>query len=264
MQLHFKELGRGEPLVMLHGLFGSGDNWLGVAPKLADSFRVLLPDLRNHGQSPHSDAMDYPLMAADLKRLLDGAGLAGVDLLGHSLGGKVAMQFALAFPKYVRRLVVVDMAPRRYTPEHEPIFEALLAMDLKTFESRREMEESLAPKFPDLALRRFLLKNIGRHEDGSFFWKMNLRGLHQNYLKLGELISSPAPFRKPALFLRGGKSKYVSAADETLIRQLFPEVRFETIAHARHWVHADAPDEFIGHVKRFLGAAAIESGAPAA
>ncbi len=252
MHLFFKELGAGEPLVMLHGLFGSGDNWLGVAPRFAKQFRVLLPDLRNHGQSPHHPAMSYPLLAGDLAEWLDSQNIATVSLLGHSLGGKVVMQLALQFPARVKKLVVVDISPRAYPPDHEKIFRALLALDLSQCRSRRQMEDALAPELPDLTLRRFLLKNIGRRPDGSWFWKMGLRELHENYPKLLEAVSGVTPFAKPALFLRGGKSGYLRAEDQALIHRLFPQAKIETVPGAGHWVHSEKPEEFVRLTIDFL------------
>ena len=245
MQLHFKQLGHGEPLVLLHGLFGSSDNWLGVAPKLAEKFHVFAPDLRNHGASPHSDEMDYPLMAADVEEFFSAHNLQNACVLGHSMGGKVAMQLALSFPARVKKLVIVDMAPRAYAPAHEQIFAALLALDLKFFATRSQIEDALAPKIPSLNLRRFLLKNLGRNDDGSFKWKMNLRGIAKNYPRLGEALTSQTPFAQPTQFIRGGKSDYVRATDEAEILKLFPHAIIETIATANHWVHADAPEEFV-------------------
>lgn len=255
MQLHFKELGRGEPLVMLHGLFGSSDNWMGVAPRLAGTFHVFALDLRNHGRSPHSDEMSYSLMAQDVTDLLDSLGLRDVFLLGHSMGGKTAMQLALQQPDRIRKLVVVDMAPRVYKPVHEPIFAALLGLNLESFHAIKEIEEALAPTIPGLALRRFLLKNVGRNPDGSLFWKMNLRGVSNNYPRLNEPLAAEAPFEKPALFLRGGQSNHVMRTDEPQIRDLFPNPEFQTIEGATHWVHADAPDEFVRRVSQFIGGA---------
>lgn len=252
MQLFFKEFGSGEPLVMLHGLFGSSDNFLGIAKNLATQFHVFLLDLRNHGNSPHSAEMNYSLMAEDVREFLDSQKIASANVLGHSLGGKVAMQFALQFPNRVEKLIVVDMSPRIYPPEHETIFRALLALDLEKFSSRTEMEFALEPEIPSLTLRRFLLKNPGRDSGGKFFWKMNLRGLAENYSKLREAISSENPFLKPALFVRGGKSKYIEIADESLIHEMFPKSEIETIADAGHWIHADKPAEFLRLVFNFL------------
>ena len=242
---------------MLHGLFGSSDNWLGVAPKLALNFRLFLLDLRNHGLSPHDDVMNYSAMAGDVAEFMDAQKLDRACLLGHSLGGKVAMQFALNFPARVEKLIVVDIAPRAYAPEHDKIFAALLALDLGKFKNRQEIEDALAPEIPDLALRRFLLKNLRSHGftgARAVEWKINLPELFKNYPNLCEAITSQAPFSKPALFLRGGQSNYVSETDAPLIHNLFPAAKTETIDHARHWVHADAPEEFVRCVSAFLSA----------
>ena len=252
MPLHFKQLGHGEPLVLLHGLFGSGDNWFGVAPKLAEKFHVLIPDLRNHGHSPHHAEMDYPLMATDVDKFFAAQKIESAHVIGHSMGGKVAMQFALDFPARVKKLVVVDMAPRAYARVHDKIFAALLAVDLPAFQTRQQIEEVLASEIPSLNLRRFLLKNLGRNEHGKFVWKMNLRGVAENYSRLGEVLSAKNQFDKPALFIRGGKSDYINAADETEIRRRFPAAQVATIAAANHWVHADAPEEFLKLVLDFL------------
>jgi len=252
MQLHFKQLGHGEPLVLLHGLFGSGDNWFGVAPKLAEKFHIFAPDLRNHGHSPHHAEMDYPLMAADMEEFFVARKIESACIIGHSMGGKVAMQFALDFPARVKKLVVVDMAPRAYARAHDQIFAALLAVDLKLFQTRAEIEGALESKIPSLNLRRFLLKNLGRDEHGKFIWKMNLRGVAENYSRLGEILSPQDHFHKPALFIRGGQSDYINAADEMEISRLFPAAKIQTIAAANHWVHADEPEEFVRLVLDFL------------
>ncbi len=252
MQLHFKQLGQGEPLVLLHGLFGSADNWFGVAPKLAEKFRVIALDLRNHGHSPHHAEMDYPLMAADVEKFFTAQKIENVCVIGHSMGGKVAMQFALDFPARVKKLVVVDMAPRAYQRTHEPIFAALLAVNLKSFQTRQEIETALESEIPSLNLRRFLLKNLGRDEQGNFFWKMNLRGVAENYSRLGEVLAPKNPFTGPTLFIRGGKSDYINAGDEPEIRRFFPVAKIQTIASANHWVHADAPEEFVRLALDFL------------
>ena len=252
MRLHFKSLGHGPPLVMLHGLFGSGDNWLAVAPKLARQFRVFLLDLRNHGASPHNPEMNFSVMAADIAEFFDDQKLAAANLLGHSLGGKVAMQFAFDFPARVEKLVVVDIAPRAYPHEHDAIFAALLALDLRKYRSRKEVEDALAPALPDLALRQFLLKNLKLVSSSVFEWRIPLNAIFENYPKLCRALTANEPFSKPVLFIRGGESPYITDTDAPLIHQLFPHVKIETIFQARHWVHADAPDEFVRLVSEFL------------
>ena len=252
MLLHFKQLGHGEPLVLLHGLFGSSDNWFGVALKLAEKFHVFVLDLRNHGHSPHYAEMDYRLMAADVEKFFVTHKLENASVIGHSMGGKVAMQFALSHPARVKKLVVVDMAPRAYAPAHDKILAALLALDLKAFPTRTEIEVALAAEIPSLNLRRFLLKNLGRNDDGSFQWKMNLRAVAENYPSLGEALSVAIPFTNPTQFIRGGKSDYIRAEDEAEIHHLFPSAKIETIRGAGHWVHADKPEEFVRRVLDFL------------
>jgi esterase len=252
VQLHFKESGQGGAVILLHGLFGSSDNWYSIAKRLAESFHVFTVDQRNHGRSPHSAEMNYPLMAGDLNEFMTTRGIETVFVIGHSMGGKTAMQFALQFPERAEKLVVSDMAPRAYAPEHDKIFAALLALDLKSFSTRQAIEDALASEIPNLNLRRFLLKNLGRNSAGEFFWKMNLRGLRENYPQLGNAISASVPFTKPTLFIRGEKSDYIGAADEPLIRELFPQAEIQTIAGAGHWVHADKPEEFLKRVVKFL------------
>lgn len=252
MQLHFKEYGRGRPVILLHGLFGASDNWHPVATRLAERFHVFAPDQRNHGQSPHSAEMNFSLMAGDVDEFMAARGLPAARVVGHSMGGKTAMQLALEFPARVEKLVVADMAPRQYAPSHDKIFAALLALDLAVYESRTPMEAALADPIPNLVLRRFLLKNLGRDAAGRFFWKINLPGLANNYPNLCEPVFAPRPFTKPALFIRGGKSDYLQARDEPRIRELFPQSQIQTIAGAGHWVHADATDEFVRRLLDFL------------
>jgi pimeloyl-ACP methyl ester carboxylesterase len=252
MQLHFKESGQGRAVILLHGLFGSADNWHPIALRLAEKFHVFALDHRNHGQSPHSAEMNYPLMAGDVNRFMAARGLERALVIGHSMGGKTAMQLALQFPDRVEKLVVADMAPRAYAPAHDKIFAALLALDLPAFQTRQQIEDALAPEIPNLVLRRFLLKNLGRNPDGKFFWKINLRGLAENYLQLGEPVAAAAPFTKPTLFIRGGKSRYILPSDEPHIRELFPAAQIQSIAGASHWIHADQPEEFVRLVLDFL------------
>jgi pimeloyl-ACP methyl ester carboxylesterase len=253
MQLHFKTFGTGRPLVILHGLFGDGDNWHGVATRLADRFRVLVPDLRNHGRSPHSAEMSYPAMAGDVAELLAAQGLTAADVLGHSLGGKVAMQLALTRPGLVQKLIVADMAPRAYPPLHLEILAALQALDVGSFTSRPEIEAVLAGAVPSQRLRRFLLKNLARNAGGTFEWRMNVTALADSYPHLLAAVTGPQPYAGPALFIRGGRSEYVQPADEPLILELFPRAEFRTIANAGHWVHTDAPEEFLRLTREFLG-----------
>jgi pimeloyl-ACP methyl ester carboxylesterase len=254
MQLHFESYGQGQgpPLIILHGLFGSLENWHSISSNLAANFRVLAVDQRNHGRSPHTAEMSFQLMAEDLRELLAAERLGPVNLLGHSMGGKTAMLFALDDPDLVEKLIVVDMAPRAYPPHHREILNALLSLDLRSFKTRAEMESQLAPSIPDLAVRQFLLKNVKRDQAGIFYWQMNLAAIEANYHQLSEEIARPRSFDKPALFIRGERSDYIRDEDMTSIRKLFPQSKLCDIAAAGHWVHAEKPDAFLRKVREFL------------
>jgi pimeloyl-ACP methyl ester carboxylesterase len=252
MRLHYREQGRGPALVILHGLFGSLDNWAFVSQRLAKHFRVFSIDQRNHGESPHAAEMNYSVMADDLREFLEQHELPIAHVLGHSLGGKVAMQFALQYPERVDRLIVADMAPRGYERRHDTIFNALLGLNLESFQTRTSIETALAPQLPDLAVRRFLLKGLTRNEAGKLEWKFNLRTLHESYGALTSAIELNAVFEKSALFIRGGRSDYIREEDSADIHRLFPLAKIVTLPTASHWLHADAPEEFLRITEDYL------------
>jgi len=252
MQLHFQNYGQGQPLIILHGLFGSLDNWHSINQKFGAEFQVFAIDQRNHGRSPHAAQMSYELMAADLKEFVTAQRLRQISLLGHSMGGKTAMTFALNYPDLAEKLIVVDIAPRAYPPYHAEILKALLSLDLSSFTNREEMDLQLAGPIPELTVRRFLLKNVKRAPDGAFYWQLNLAGINENYARLNEAIWSARSFKKPALFIRGERSDYIPRQDLQPIRELFPHAEFCEIAGAGHWVHADAPEPFLRKVREFL------------
>ena len=254
MQLNYKTYGDGFPLVILHGLFGNLDNWSTIARRWAEDYRVILVDLRNHGRSPHADEMTYPLMAEDLAAFLEEQGVDRCHLLGHSMGGKVAMQTALSYPTLVEKLVVVDMAPRPYGRGHDDVFAALHALDPANLQDRREAEEQMKPHMEDAGVRMFLLKNLARDGEEGFRWRMNLQVLDRDYENLIAPVGTLGQdFPRPALFVRGGKSGYVKDEDIDGIRYLFPAATIKTVAGAGHWVHAEAPEELYGLVRDFLG-----------
>jgi len=252
MKLHCRIAGQGAPLILLHGLLGSLDNWQTPARRFARHFQVFAVDQRNHGHSPHGDPISFDAMAADVLEFMDAHGLAGAHLLGHSMGGKTAMQFALRHPERVRKLVVVDVAPRAYPPHHAPALAALLALDLRAFHRRDQLDAALAKSIEDPVVRRFLLKNAARDAAGAFRWKANLRGLWENHERLAAAVSGDIPFTKPALFVRGEKSDCIGEADLELIGRLFPRATVRTIAGAGHWVHADEPEALCETVLKFL------------
>lgn len=254
--LHAHVLGAGSrpPLLILHGLFGSGDNWLTLGRRFAQDRPVHLLDLRNHGRSFHSDVMSLEAMAEDLERYRLHHALGPVSLLGHSLGGKVAMHYALSRPQALSSLLVADIAPRAYAPRHQLIFEALQAADLR-LNSRAQLEAQLARYLDDVAVRRFLMKNAYRPEEPKtgFQWRFNLPVLARDYETLIGALHADQPFKGPVLFIRAERSDYVTAADEPLIKQYFPQAHIETLPHAGHWLHAEQPAEFYRKAMGLLG-----------
>jgi pimeloyl-ACP methyl ester carboxylesterase len=251
MELHFQSLGRGEPLIVLHGLFGSLDNWQHVARRLAARFEVLSLDQRNHGPSPHAAEMGYERMADDVRQFLDRRDIRTAHLLGHSMGGKTAMQFALLHPDRARTLAVVDIAPRAYAARHAGILEGLLALEPRRFATRRQMEEALAPSIPDLAVRQFLLKSVTRDANGVFDWRMGLREIQANYDRLSEGVRASEPFTGPALFVRGERSDYLREADLAAIQELFPRAVMRAVAGAGHWVQAENVEGLLQVLQEF-------------
>jgi esterase len=251
VKLAYREQGAGAvPVLLLHGLFGAGDNLGALARQIAVQRRVLMVDLRNHGQSPHAPTMTLAEMADDVRVLLDDLAIERVDLVGHSLGGKVAMQFALQHPARVRRLVVVDIAPVAYPRGHDAVFAALHAVDLATVQNRRDAEAMMAPVIAEPMLRQFLLKSLDRRDSG-FAWRFNLPALEVNY---EDLRAAPwgQSFRGPTLFVRGELSDYIAPMHESALFALFPGARIETIAGAGHWVHGENPALFNRLVEAFL------------
>lgn len=252
MLLNYRIYGEGEPVVILHGLFGTLENWNTQSRILSEKYRVVAVDLRNHGMSPHSDDFDYDVMVDDLCQLYDHLGLVSASCIGHSMGGKTAMNLALSHPEMVKRLMVVDIAPRAYRPGHQAIFEALLRLDLSAHSSRTSVSEALTLAVPDVAIRNFLLKNLVRDEVGRWRWKMNLAGIYRNYQKLNSAITSTRQYTGKTVFVRGGRSNYIRDEDMEEVRSLFPEAELLTVERAGHWVHAEAPEEFSVLVRDFL------------
>lgn len=251
MDLNFKTFGQGPPLVILHGLFGTLDNWQTLAKRWASDYTVYLVDQRNHGRSPHLDGMSYSLLAEDLAQFLDKEWIHECHLLGHSMGGKAAMQFAMDYPDQVDKLVVVDIAPKVYQAGHNEIFEALRSLDLTKLETRTQAANHLGDRIPQPAVVQFLLKNLSRVPAGGFAWKMNLEVLYRDYANILDSVTG-VPFEKPSLFVRGGQSHYVETDDLPLIQTLFPNAELATVASAGHWVHAQAPSELYQLVSSFL------------
>lgn len=242
----------GGPIVILHGLLGSGRNWTSIAKRLAQTHKVVTLDLRNHGASAWSGDMSYPLMAADVRSFIERTALGPVTLIGHSMGGKTAMRLALGAPSLIERLVVVDIAPVDYRHGFGAYVDAMRAIDVEALSSRGEVDDLLAANVSEPAVRAFLLQNLVRQEQG-FTWRPNLDGLGT---AMPALMSFPTEdrdyFAGPALFLAGVNSEYVKPSDRGAIERLFHQADIRTVADAGHWLHAEQPTAFMAHVQQFL------------
>jgi esterase len=251
LQLNYKKYGEGKPLIILHGFLGSLDNWHTLAGEWGkNGFEVYTIDLRNHGKSPHTEYHSIDLMVEDLKDFIQQQNLSTANLLGHSMGGKVVMKFALTYPNLVDKLIVADI----YKRGHDDVFEAILNVNLDAAQSRKEVEEAMKPFLGDFGTRQFILKGLDRGEDEKYRWKFNFETLYRDYTDVIQSISSNNPFKGNTLFIKGGLSLYIKETDIADIRKLFPNVRIQTIENAGHWLHADKPKEFFEAVKLFLTA----------
>jgi esterase len=267
LNLYFRKMGKGDPLIILHGMYGSSDNWHTVGKALAEKFEVYLVDQRNHGRSPHSPVLSYAILRDDLRDFLDVHDLWKVTILGHSMGGKTAIFFAAAFPHRIKKLIVVDISPRSYKNllkpsslvlSHLNIIQSLLSLDLEDIDSRTDADRKLAITISSKTVRQFLLKNLVRTKIGKFEWALNIKALQNGLPALMDGID-PKEVEEglritgfPVLFIRGGDSDYVLHEDEIFIKKLFPEASIITIPGAGHWVHAEKTEEFIKAVKEFL------------
>lgn len=252
MQLNYKVFGEGEPLIILHGLLGSLDNWQTLAKQYAEHFTVFIVDLRNHGKSPHSDEFSYDLMVEDLLNFCNENFIYRCHLLGHSMGGKVAMQFALSHGDYIEKLIVADIAPVTYDPGHNTIFEALRSIDLKTVQQRKEVDDILAQTIPQFGVRQFLMKGLTRDEHNAFIWKFNLDSLWKNYTKILGTFQTEDNFDGETLFIYGDQSDYIQEAYFAIIDKYFVNNEKVVIQGAGHWLHAENPKEFLGKTLSFL------------
>lgn len=253
MKLFFREYGTGQPLVILHGLFGSSDNWLTQAKLFSTSYKVYTVDQRNHGLSPHSDEFDYPSMVRDLAEFFDDHQIVNPILMGHSMGGKTVMNFALTHPDKVEKLIVVDISPRAYELEHHTLAKGLRAIPIQSITTRNQADEALSPYVPEPDVRQFLLKNLQRRAEGGFSWKINLGVISEKLNNIGLDLQVKGTFEKPTLFIRGKRSRYVPDADWERITKIFPAATLETM-DTGHWVQAEKPQEFVNLVTQWLTA----------
>lgn len=254
MQLHFREYGEGQPMIIIHGLYGISDNWVNHARILAENYKVYIPDMRNHGQSGHSNFFNYEVMAEDITEFIEQHEIENPVIMGHSMGGKIAMKFALDNPDLVQKLIVIDMSMRQYNLRafHSKIINAMLDIDFSKVKSRKEVDDYLAKTIEDARIRLFVMKNLYWTERKTLSWRLNLKAIIENIDAIFEGISSQQSFNKPSLFIRGQKSDYVRDEDFDLIKKQFTNSELKTIPNAGHWVQADEPELFIKILKDFL------------
>lgn len=256
MKLFFHKLGTGPALVILHGLFGVSDNWVTLGKRFGERFRVIIPDLRNHGRSPHSQLFDFPSIEQDILELIEEETEGTVMLIGHSLGGRVAINLALHHSRIISRLVIVDISLRKYPPhrEHLDLIEAMNALDLTKLASRLDVDRRLREHIPNAKLRLFLMKNLYWSERGRLAWRLNLPVISESLASIFDGGGVSGQYRGPTLFVRGERSDYILESDLPAICEKFPGAVVRTIKGATHWVHADNPGEFYRVVSSFLEA----------
>ncbi|MFN5169748.1 MAG: alpha/beta fold hydrolase [Cyclobacteriaceae bacterium] len=250
MNLFYREAGEGQPMIILHGLFGSSDNWFTLSKTFAGHYRVFTVDQRNHGQSPHTDDFNYRLLTDDLAAFVARHQLQRPILLGHSMGGKTVMNFAIKNPDQLSAAVVVDIAPKAYSVQHDHILEGLEAIPLGSLGSRQEADRILAQNVSEADVRQFLLKNLNRTADG-FSWRVNLKAIDRHMNEIVADLQYPGQYTGPCLFVKGSRSNYFAEGDDDVIRSRFTHAEFATL-DTGHWVQAERPREFAEVVLDFL------------
>ena len=255
MNLNFKKIGEAGPaIVILHGVFGFLDNWLTVGKAISDhGYQVYLVDQRNHGRSPHEGELNYETFSGDLKEFLDQQNLNNPVLLGHSMGGKTVMEYAVRYPATFEKLVIADIGPKAYPIHHRRIIEGLNQIPVAEIENRQQADDILAEYEPILPVRQFLLKNLYRKDEGGFGWRFNLPLLTTDMANVGDAIKTTQPVDTPALFIRGDRSDYILDEDWEDILKIFPNAKLDTIENAGHWIQAEQPKAFIKSLLDFLG-----------
>jgi pimeloyl-ACP methyl ester carboxylesterase len=251
--LYSKIEGSGKPLLIFHGFLGMSDNWKTIGAQFASAgFQVHLLDLRNHGRSFHSDEFNYELMVQDVYDYCKANNLEKINMIGHSMGGKTAMLFAVTYPERIEKLIVADIGPKYYPQHHQTILEGLNAVDFSKKPSRSEVEEIMSHYITDIGTRQFLLKSLYWQEPGQLAFRFNLPVFNKKIEEIGKPLPENAVFSKPTLFIRGGNSNYILEEDIENIQEHFPNSIIETIPHAGHWLHAENPEMFCEIASSFL------------
>lgn len=261
MKLFFRKYGEGPPLIIIHGLYGSSDNWVSIGRKFSENFEVYLIDQRNHGRSPHSDEHNYLLLKKDLLEFMDDQNIEKAIIVGHSMGGKTAMFFAIDYPERVSNLVIADISPRSYKTTnsaqlkaHSTIIRAMYNLDFYGISNRQEIDDILSKSIHDSRIRQFLLKNVKRSKDNSYSWSLNIKTIKNELPKIMEGLdenqSEITGF--PVLFIKGQNSDYIQNKDEKIIKQVFPYADIESISNAGHWLHAEQPEVFFKKIEDFI------------
>ncbi len=250
--LHYKVTGEGPTVVLLHGLFGSLENLGMVARELSKSFRVISIDLPDHGQSYHTDSFSYDNYASIVQSTLQSLNIDSYDLLGHSMGGKVAMKMALSKPNNVRKLIVADIAPVAYEHRHQNVLKALNSIDLKTLESRQQADKIISNLIEEAGVRQFILKSLIQAAGGEWSWKFNVDLITRDYSKISQGIDFAEPFSGEALFIKGSSSDYLTIDHQQAVSTRFPNSKVKIIQGAGHWLHAEKPVAFNKIAKDFL------------
>ena len=253
MQLNYKKLGEsGSTIIILHGLLGSLDNWQTIAKQLAQNHQVYIIDQRNHGRSPHSDEMNYEILANDIQEFCIQHQIKKTTIIGHSMGGKVAMLLALQNPELIDKLIVVDIAPAFYDGGHETILFAMAEAPLKSTKRREDIDEFLQPRIHSFGMRQFIMKNLSRNEKGQFEWKCNFEALILNYRVLMDFLKTEKVFVEKTYFIKGKNSNYINQDNFEACDKYFPNHEIIEIKNAGHWVHADQPEEFLEKINTIL------------
>lgn len=252
MILHSQIFGEGKPLLILHGYFGMSDNWKTLGNRFAENYEVHLIDQRNHGRSFHSDEFHYEVLAEDLYNYINHHQLGKVSIIGHSMGGKTAMFFAVNYPDLIEKLIVVDISTKAYEPHHNAILAGLNSVDFSVQNERSLVDKQLKRHIPEMGVRQFLMKNVFWEEKGKLGYRFNLKSLTDNNPKVGEALPKGTKFNGETLFIKGEKSGYISDQESLVINPHFPNHKIVSIPNAGHWVHAENPDDFYNAVVEFL------------